>query len=252
MPIIIDDDILIHTIKLSPEEMIEYMKYYALSLIDRYVLHSVQNHINLLKKVFFTEFSILEINIEQYHMVTCFCDFINFSLNERDSVISKLYVKPKNNDKKKLKNYYQYLIWEDAISKVWENGSIEERLQFFPLLFLFSVGFLIPMRPTEICLTTFDCVSLNDENQFIIKLRKTKLKSSARKRVEYNLNDYYSITFGISDEIAGKIKQYQSLTQDIPREFLFLPIREGSDTFKNNTFNSNDLRSLKKCSTISI
>ncbi|HEY5557553.1 hypothetical protein [Acetobacterium sp.] len=244
-PKTIDNNALTHQLKIPPEKMVEYLKFYVLWLMTSYILSSINSINTNLKRLYFSGSPSLEISKGIYFIVDNFKFFLGFDDKQCDLVGSHIKIKRVVSGKRKLKNYCQYLIWQDAVSMVWKDGSKKDRIRVFPLYFLLSVCFLIPMRPTEICMTPFDCISQNEKGHFLIELRKSKLKGNIYKQVEYNLDDYYIVKFEISDDIAGNIIEFQNLSQDIPRELIFLPVRKKEDDFDINVYNERDLRCLR-------
>lgn len=89
--------------------------------------------------------------------------------------------------------------YEDSIN----NDSIEELIEYFPIILWWDMTSIIPMRPSEFCLIKQDCIS---GNTITFPRIKQKRKNIGREKIEYD-------TLPIPNKLIEKIKLYKKLTE---------------------------------------
>lgn len=114
----------------------------------------------------------------------------------------------------------------DVVEKFKENATEKELIRYYPVVLWHSISFIIPLRPSELLVTRYDCVFKKDD-RFFLKIRRTIKKGAPNKyRVEsFGIENYYKEEVEINEKIYNEILIYRSfLDKHIPKgkkEFLF-------------------------------
>lgn len=80
----------------------------------------------------------------------------------------------------------------DVVEKFKENATEKELIRYYPVVLWHSISFIIPLRPSELLVTRYDCVFKKDD-RFFLKIRRTIKKGAPNKyRVEsFGIENYY-------------------------------------------------------------
>lgn len=123
---------------------------------------------------------------------------------------------------RKLNPVIDYLVLEDAINSLY-NGAIDDTtfVKYFPIYFWVNITFILPLRATEILLTPYECIGV-EEGEKKLTVRRTLLKKK-HLRVYYDVEkDYQIFTYSIPDNgVAKNIEKYIEMTKYHKRKYLF-------------------------------
>src|SRR5690625_839609 len=162
------------------------------------------------KKLSFTYNKVRSETIQRY--IDCFISFTSFYhvLPVDKKVIAKLgLISNQFKDKstsRDLPKPSEILNFKDCIETFYEdsinNASIEELIEYFPIILWWEITSIIPMRPSEFCLIKRDCIS---DNSITFPRIKQKRKNIGREKMEYD-------TLPIPNKLIEKISLYKKLT----------------------------------------
>lgn len=163
-------------------------------------------------------------NSDQIYAIEQFLAFINTPGDQTERIVATLpRDKKKSPASRKLAPMVNYVVIDEEVSRMFENGEIDDSLfaRYFPVYFWVKVTFVIPLRPTEMVLTPFDCLKKDDRGVYLT-LRRTQLKKG-RKTVFYDVEkDYKMFKYPVPDNKTVKnIEKYISLTGAHKRKYLF-------------------------------
>lgn len=208
--------------------MKQMIKCYVVYCTGVYVFRTLARSIVNTIKYFLCNYKENEFKLSStglYHVE----DFLAF-INTDDSMIDNILLNIKRipsrkHSVRKLSHLIHYLIIENEINKLFNsNITNEEFIKYFPIYFWVNVTFILPLRATEMLVTPFDCIEINDE-KITLKVRRTNLKSG-KYRVYYDIDkDYdifsYQLNGIINNQVFDKIQLYQNMTKNHERRFLF-------------------------------
>ncbi len=115
--------------------------------------------------------------------------------------------------KRKLCDFVSYFMFDQIIDRYWvEEKDQKEKLFYFPVYLWWKITAIVPTRPREFILTPRNCIKKHG-NEYILTLRKNKIKGGNRK-VYYNIaEDYDFFQCKIPKDLAHEIEQYIHLTE---------------------------------------
>ena len=100
-------------------------------------------------------------------------------------------------------------------------------IRYYPVILWHSISFVIPLRPSELLITRYDCVSKKGDKFFIEINRTTKKGGRNKYRVDsFDIENYYKKEkVEISESMYNEILKYREfLDKHVPKsnkEFLF-------------------------------
>lgn len=130
--------------------------------------------------------------------------------------------KSKSNYKqqRELSEYDSCFLFSDIIDDYWKYEVSEmNRLFFFPVYLWWKFSSIIPIRPTEFCLTPRNCLVKKSDGWYM-KIRRTKLKGNNKTKTHFIDNDYKLSEIPISDDLAKEINEYLKKTKNCPQDEL--------------------------------
>jgi hypothetical protein len=215
---------LAESIGIPIEEFQMMLKGYAIHLLGMIDASGISGRIRIIKKLFLQEDqSNIYLQNNSIAAIEEFCDFINLNCSVIDYIWDKVIVYEKEKGKPRiLSSFLSYFIFTEEIKNLWINGDEIERIKYFPLYFWVRITFIIPLRVTEMIVTPYQCISLND-GKYYITLRRSILKgNSILKKVGYRVEtDYKKMRYEIPRDIALDIEYYCEQTHERERLFLF-------------------------------
>lgn len=117
--------------------------------------------------------------------------------------------------RRKLAVYQSYFRFNDLLDQFWKEASREEKNTFFPIYFWWKVTSILPLRPSECVLTPRSCIRKDNIGNWILTIRRTKLKG-AIQAAEYSIErDYVKYEWRIPAEIAQEILEYIDSTNSV-------------------------------------
>lgn len=213
---------------ISYDTMQKMIKCYALYSMGQYILQTIsRERVNVIKE-FLCNYSEKNLNVKttELYYIEEFLAFINTPDAQIDEIVQNVSkVKNKPSGVRELSPLINYLVIENEINRLYNNPIMEEEfIKFFPIYFWVNITFILPLRATEMLVTPFDCIEF-DDNDIVLRVRRTTLKSG-KKKVYYDVeNDYEIFTYHLKDIINRKvfdnIKRYQEITKHHNRRFLF-------------------------------
>lgn len=204
------------------------IKCYVIYCTGEYIFKTIAREITNSIKGFLCNYKEREFKLTttQAYYIEDFLAFINTPDDMIDEVLSNIKkVMVKRNAVRELSPLINYLVIENEINQMF-NGVIsdEDFIKYFPIYFWVNVTFILPLRATEMLVTPYDCIQIN-EDDVVLEVRRTTLKGRG-KRVHYDVNkDYKIFTYHlrniIKKQVFETIKRYQIMTKNHERRFLF-------------------------------
>ena len=155
-----------------------------------------------------------------------FLAFINTPEEQINAIMSNIKkIGIKRAKERELSPLINYLVIENEINKLFDDNITEEDfLLFFPIYFWVNITFVLPLRATEMMVTPYDCIDI-EEDEIVLHVRRTLLKGGGN-RVYYDVEkDYGIFSYHLKDIINRKvfdnIQKYRELTKEHERRFLF-------------------------------
>lgn len=211
------------------DDFVLYLKAYLISLFGKNSLETIRN---VLRDII----RILNVQPEDIYGVTekiniyvpNLCSDFFASLPEAsnisnideliDSIDSysdvNLYNKNNNNAKRSLFDMDTYFKFDEIIRGYWKSDiSEEERLFYYPLYLWWIVTAVIPLRPREFLLTERSCLKKNSKGEYLLTLRRNRLKGGSNIHEYKIVGDYSSDTYKIPNYLGEEINNYIKLTE---------------------------------------
>lgn len=203
----------------------EMMKCYTAYLFGVYIFDGIASKLKMLRE--FLEGRLQgenRITLDEKAAIEDFLDFIGTPENEAARMLSVVPIRlTKEKSQRRLAPMMNYLAIGNEINAIYASANLteEEFCEWFPVYFWARITFILPLRPTEMLVTPFDCL-VEDDSGTYLKIRRTRLKK-ATLTVYYEVDrDYELFKYRIpSNEIVGNIRKYQKLTGNNERQFLF-------------------------------
>lgn len=209
---------------ISYETMTDMLKCYALYNCGVYIFPTVDNKVTVIKE-FITHFGDATYNTSNtsLEVIDDFLAFIATPDEMINEILKQIRVqKPKSSSQRELSHLINYIAIENEISDMY-HGEIEDKdfVKWFPVFFWSKVTFIIPLRATEMLLTPYDCLSVQD-GKTQIHIRRTMLKKGG-KTVYYDVDkDYKEFVYNVPETWTIQcIRKYQELTKQHKRKYLF-------------------------------
>lgn len=156
-------------------------------------------------------------NIKYFNLVL---DFVNFydCLNASEDYIELIDFHWENhiNNSFRMSNQRNIGQFESAfklsevIEDFWLTAKQELKERYFPIKLWWEISTVIPIRTTELILTPYNCIKVEDNNYYLI-IRRTSLKGkTGHKKVEHNVaSDYRLQEIKINKDLYELIKEYK-------------------------------------------
>ena len=213
-------------IKLTPGELLEFLKYYTVYICGSYVFETIRDRIACLRD-FLSKYG--SMYYETSSLDKCvIIDFLTF-IGLPDAVIAEIeanipLIKSSSYSQRDLAPLINYLVIDNEITDMYDlDISEHDFIKWFPIFFWTKITLILPLRPTEILFTPFDCLKQHTDGSMWITIRRTLLKKS-HSIVHYEVDkDYEKCEYPISNKkTISVIQKYLQLTAFAPRRFLFL------------------------------
>lgn len=213
---------------ISYEIMKRMIKCYVAYCTGEYIFGTLAREVTNKIKEFLCCYKNREFRLtstERYY-VENFLAFINTPEPMIDDVLANIRKKElRKRSVRTLSPLINYLVIENEINEMFSGAiSDEEFIKYFPIYFWVNITFILPLRATEMLVTPFDCIVIND-NEITLKVRRTILKGG-KHRVYYDVDrDYEIFTYHlrgiIKKQVFEIIQRYQEMTKEHKRRFLF-------------------------------
>lgn len=141
----------------------------------------------------------------------------------------ELYSETKVRESKtrKLPRFTSIFKFIEVMEKFKESATEEELVRYYPVVLWHDISFIIPLRPSELLMTKFECESKYGDKFFITVRRSIKKGSPNKYRVEsFDVENYYrEETVEINEKMYNEILSYKSFLEKHVtkgnKEFLF-------------------------------
>lgn len=215
------------TTKVSMPDMINMIKSFIVFSIKKRILKTLQKNANCIKSVLGNLDNDRIYSPSEVELIEQFLQYISLDEDISEFILDNIErgKRRKAKEQRILGDVLSYFIHIEEINNVWNNGTEEERLYYFPLYFWANVTFIIPLRVTETTVTPYECI-FPDSDGYKIVLRRSKLKGYRQYKSLNNIaykveRDFYKVEYPIPKEIAENILYYKDKTKENPRPFLF-------------------------------
>lgn len=153
-------------------------------------------------------------------------EFIGFDIPEE---YSNMYeeIEEHKYESRTLPSFLSIFDFIEIMKSFKATATKEELSKFYPVVLWWSITFVIPLRPSEMLFTKYDCTyTLGDK--YYLKIRRTNKKGSPNKyRLDnFDVDSYYTeeiveINKTLYDEIDGYKMLLDTMCPDHNKEFLF-------------------------------
>ena len=130
-----------------------------------------------------------------------------------------------------LESFEAFLRFAKDLEDIWKHLTPAEKVRWFLIWLWWNLTCILPLRPTELLVTPWDCVHRRDGG-YTLTIRRTRLKKRPGTLTYRVVTDYYEETYSIPDPLAEEIIWYQQAvmgerTQEMGQETA--GDKEGSD-----------------------
>lgn len=130
---------------------------------------------------------------------------------------------------RQLAEFQSFFLFDKLINQFWNYmANDEEKLSYFPVYLWWSITNILPLRPTELMVTPFNCIRKDDSDEYFLTIRRTNLKGHKKGKskgiVTHKVDfDYTLYEYPVSKDIADLISDYQRRVEKFEekRKFLF-------------------------------
>ena len=140
-----------------------------------------------------------------------FLGFLSGGHPVRDHVSSGLedliVWKRRGHARRDLAGLSDYLRFDRELDAFWQGSTLDEKLRWFLIRLWWELTCILPMRPTELLVTPWDCVRHSD-GQYFLTIRRTKLKKRKGSLGYRVVTDYRACTYEVPAALAEEILWY--------------------------------------------
>lgn len=207
---------------MSADQFSLRMKTYALHVMGRLVLPSIQTLLNDIRKLIsLSPDEISRLDKRTFTMpgqVISFVSLLPDAESRLEPVVRSLFLCMESSapsSQRTLPTFESLAVFDDELKLFWAEADREARLFYFPVYLWWRVTSVIPTRLREFLVTERLCLEKKGEDWYIT-LRKDHLKGRDRK-VTYTIEgDFYRVCYQIPDDLARDIRWYIGQTKDLP------------------------------------
>jgi len=142
-----------------------------------------------------------------------FLGFLSGGHPVRDHVSSGLedliVWKRRGHARRDLAGLSDYLRFDRELDAFWQGSTPDEKLRWFPIRLWWELTCILPLRPTELLVTPWDCVRQSD-GQYYLTIRRTKLKKRKGSLGYRVVTDYSACTYEVPAALAEEILWYKA------------------------------------------
>ena len=125
------------------------------------------------------------------------------------SVLEDLIVwKRRDHARRDLAGFSDYLRFDRELDAFWKSSTEEEKRRFFLIRIWWRLTCILPLRPTELLVTPWDCIRQSD-GQYFLTIRRTKLKKRKGSLGYRVVTDYSACTYEVPAALAEEILWYK-------------------------------------------
>lgn len=214
-------------------DFVNDVKAYAISIFGKNVLISIENTLLDIKHILninYDEICAENANLKLYS-ANRLSDFFTLIINEKNeesinalTSILDVYMSievhlKKGDNQRELADFESYFEFDDIIKDYWNSDiSIDDRFFYFPLYIWWLLTAVIPLRPREFLLTERDCLYIDSDGRYNLKLRRNQLKGGNNGELSYKIVDaYLTKPIPIPDYLGTLIENYIKETDKYER-----------------------------------
>ena len=142
-----------------------------------------------------------------------FLGFLSGGHPVRDHVSSGLedliVWKRRGHARRDLAGLSDYLRFDRELDAFWQGSTPDEKLRWFLIRLWWELTCILPMRPTELLVTPWDCVRHSD-GQYFLTIRRTKLKKRKGSLGYRVVTDYSASSYEVPSALAEEVLWYKS------------------------------------------
>jgi len=126
------------------------------------------------------------------------------------SVLEDLIVwKRRDHARRDLAGFSDYLRFDRELDAFWKSSTEEEKRRFFLIRIWWRLTCILPLRPTELLVTPWDCIRQSD-GQYFLTIRRTKLKKRKGSLGYRVVTDYSASSYEVPSALAEEVLWYKS------------------------------------------
>lgn len=209
------------------------VRVYAINSLH-FSLHTVRRHINAIMQ-FARSAEVPKSDFES-RIVADFLELLPGNTPLRDMVSTRAFCRTEQQgaEPRTLVNYVSYFRFSYYLDLFWHQATPEEKLVYFPIFLWWSLTSILPLRVTEYLLTPRDCLVYKN-NSWMIRVRRTKLKTRNGQAQHSIASDYEIMEYPILGDLAEEIRAYISATEsDYASDIDVLLSRQDGCNFSNS------------------
>lgn len=187
------------------------VRVYAVNNLN-YSLGTVQSHISAI--MHFARSPMVPDSDFDARAVSDFLDLLpgDTDLRKQVSSRSRFQTEHKTKSSRTLADYISYFRFSHCLSQFWSQATPDEKLLYFPIFLWWCLTSILPLRVTEFLLTPRDCLVRKD-NAWMVRVRRTKLKTKNGQAKHSIASDYEVLEYPIQDDLAKEIQAYIDATE---------------------------------------
>ena len=102
-----------------------------------------------------------------------------------------------------------YLRFDRELDAFWKSSTDDEKLRWSLIRFWWKLTCILPLRPTELLVTPWDCVRQSD-GQYFLTIRRTKLKKRKGSLGYRVVTDYSTSSYEVPSDLAEEVLWYKA------------------------------------------
>lgn len=203
---------------------VDYVKAYCISIFSKNTLNGIENTILDIKHLLDTDYEdicceMTELKPYSAHRLSDFLSLFitdgNADKLERmicalDAYTDFLSPSGKFFNQRQLADFESYFEFDDIIKDFWNSDiSKDDRFFYYPLYIWWTLTAVIPLRPREFLLTERDCLFIDKDGRYNLKLRRNQIKGGHNGSRAYKIAEtYFTQPIPIPDSLGHLIEDY--------------------------------------------
>lgn len=203
----------------SYHKYLECVKAYIMLNLGEIGLSSLQEIARALKRLAITSVEDAVAGSKCITHIIALLQIIPGGNEQRDYVIEELEEKidrisrnRRKGQQRSLADFKSYLRFHDILTEYWQRADEKQKLFYFPLYFWWNLTAILPLRPMEFLLTPRNCLHTNG-SEYILTVRRTKLKGRNEKIMYCIAEDYEQKEYSIPAYLAFELQLYIGATE---------------------------------------
>ena len=117
--------------------------------------------------------------------------------------------KRRGHARRDLAQFTVYLRFDRELDAFWKSSTDDEKLRWSLIRFWWKLTCILPLRPTELLVTPWDCVRQSD-GQYFLTIRRTKLKKRKGSLGYRVVTDYSTSSYEVPSDLAEEVLWYKA------------------------------------------